>query len=245
MKQSTQFFLGIQSYKDAHVFISKHKLWGYIFVPGLLNIILVIGTIYLMKFLKISDYFDITQYDWGWFSWLLKTLGFIINIVGFAIVAVIYLFIYKNLLLILMSPILSLLIDKVDEINTGQKIPFSFSQIFKDLSRGLRITLRNMSFELLFIGLFFLLGFIPLIGFIFPILLLAIQWYFVGFGMLDFTNERRRLNYKERIKYCRNNKWLAVSNGMIFTLILLVPLIGILIAPTYAAVAANIGINKK
>lgn len=244
MKQASQFLVGIGSFQSAHKFITKNKLWAYVLLPGLINLLIIASVYILLKNVKVSQFYDITEFNIKYLNWLLKAFSIILEFIRVIIVVIIYLFVYKNLVLILMSPILSLLVDKVDEINTGKKFSFSLRQVALDFLRGLRITLRNIGIEVVFIVLFFFLTLVPLVGPAFPILLLFIQYYFIGFGMIDYTNERRRLTYHQRIEYCRRNKWLAIANGVVFTALLFLPLIGIMIAPAYATVAANISINR-
>lgn len=74
--------------------------------------------------------------------------------------------------------------------------------------------------------------------------MLIISMYYFGFFMIDYTGERYRLSIKQSVKFMRNNKGFAIANGLIFYLILMIPLLGLLVAPSYAVVAATIGVEK-
>jgi CysZ protein len=62
--------------------------------------------------------------------------------------------------------------------------------------------------------------------------------------MIDYSNERHRLRIGESVLFVRKSKGLAIANGMIFYLILLIPFVGLLFAPSYAVVAATIATEK-
>ena len=144
----------------------------------------------------------------------------------------------------IISPALAILSEKTDELITNQKYPFSFKQLLKDIIRGCKIVLRNMIIEFLFIIAGFILSFIPIIGYICPVILFLISMYFYGFSMIDYSNERERLNVKQSVKFIRKNKGFAIANGLIFYCLMLIPLVGILIAPSYSVIAATIGTQK-
>ena len=52
--------------------------------------------------------------------------------------------------------------------------------------------------------------------------------------MLDYSCERHKLSPTESIAYIGNHKGLAVGNGMVFYLMHLVPIVGWMLAPSYA-----------
>jgi CysZ protein len=141
-----------------------------------------------------------------------------------------------------MSPIMALLSEKTDEIITGKKYPFVWDQFVRDVFRGIAIALRNMFIEFGFIIASFFLMWIPVIGWVMPIILLLISYYFYGFSMLDYTSERRKLKYRESIRYIRSNKGLAIGNGFIFSLLFSLPIFGGMIASVVAPVAATIAV---
>ncbi len=144
----------------------------------------------------------------------------------------------------IMSPVLALLSEKTEKILTGSDYPFKFMQLIKDIIRGNLIVIRNISIEILWTVLLFFIGYIPIIGYFAPIVLLMISFYFFGFSMIDYSSERHKLSIRESIKYVRKNKGFAIANGCIFYLLLLIPVLGLLVAPSYSIVAATIGVEK-
>lgn len=143
-----------------------------------------------------------------------------------------------------MSPILALLSEKTEQLITGNKYPFSLKQLIKDILRGISIVLRNTVIELFYLISFFFIGFIPVIGLFTPLVMFVISMYFYGFSMIDYNSERYRLSVTQSVQFVRKNKGFAIANGMIFYALLLIPVLGLLIAPTYAVVAASIGFDR-
>jgi len=46
MPLSPKFRLGFKTYSDAHKLIVKHHLWGYVFLPAIINVIMLLLVIF-------------------------------------------------------------------------------------------------------------------------------------------------------------------------------------------------------
>lgn len=141
-----------------------------------------------------------------------------------------------------MSPVMALLSERADEIITGKKYKFNFSQFLHDILRGISIAIRNMLIELSIILFCFILVWIPIIGWLSPVFLLIVSYYFYGFSMIDYTSERRKLNVTESVAYIRKNKGLAIGNGFVFALVFAFPIIGAIVVAVLAPIAATIAV---
>ena len=64
------------------------------------------------------------------------------------------------------------------------------------------------------------------------------------FSMLDYTNERRGFGVVRSIEYINKRKGLAIGNGMVFYMLLGIPLLGWVVAPGYAVVAATLSMHE-
>lgn len=144
----------------------------------------------------------------------------------------------------IMSPLLAILSEKTEKVITGNIYPFKFKQFLKDIVRGNLIVIRNILIELIWTVIFFFVSYIPILGFFSPIVLILISFYFYGFSMIDYSSERHKLSIKESVHYVRKNKGFAIANGCIFYLLLLIPVVGLLIAPAYSIIAATLGVEK-
>jgi CysZ protein len=67
----------------------------------------------------------------------------------------------------------------------------------------------------------------------------------MGFSMLDYTNERKGLSSAESIHFINRHKGLAIGNGMVFYCMHLIPVVGWILAPGYAVIAATLSMQEK
>lgn len=244
--------IGFSSHIKAIEFIAKHNLWLYFLWPLLIAIgLYVVGftsTFYLGDLLaeKITSWIQLDGEWEGWMDGLRKVLSFLVGFVLKLLMLVLFSSMLKYIVLIICSPILALLSERIDEIVTGTTIPFNFGQLLHDMLRGILITLRNMFLELaiwfgcLFIGIIPVLGWLlvwPLMGF-----KMVTAWYFLGFSMMDYSYERRRMKISEGVRFTRRHKGIAIANGFLFSLLLMIPFLGISIAPVLSCVAATLAV---
>lgn len=247
-----QFILGLKHFIAATGFMAKHKLLHYYLFPLLLSILFYIGiTAFTIRFAKsITDYLiykhlpvpEINTNDFPSFLAFFNA-NFIQNITTVIVGLVVFFIaakISKYLVLIILSPLFAYLSEVVEEKITGNVYPFVLTQFLKDILRGIRIAVRNFIIEFALIGLFTIAGFFagPFAILIVPILWL-VSAYFYGFSMIDYTCERRRLSVKQGIAFIRQHRALAVANGSLYTLLDMVPLIGLMVAPINSVVGAT------
>jgi len=62
--------------------------------------------------------------------------------------------------------------------------------------------------------------------------------------MIDYSLERNKLSPAASIDFISHHKGLAIGNGLMFYLMHIVPLIGWVLAPAYAVVAATLSLYK-
>lgn len=217
--------------------LSKYKLWSFTIIPFVLSILL-----FTITFGAAWSFAD-SLGDWlfGWYKWEFGQ-GFIDkaeNWVGGFIILAFALLTFKYLLLILISPFMSLLSERMEDRMYGEKeVPFKMSRFLADFARGVRISLRNIFKELLLTLLLLIVGIIPLVGFISPVLIFLVQAYYAGFGNMDFSLERH-FDVKNSALFVKQNKGLALGNGTAFILCLLVPVVGVIFGPVLTSVAAS------
>lgn len=241
-----ELIIAIQSYSQAHQFIIKHKLWKWILIPGLL---------YTLLFLTGMYYFGQTAGDFiewmamktglrGWIDQFSNSFVGFLFVFGTAllwlIMMLLYFSLFKFLFLIIGSPVFAFLSEKTASIIEGKDFPFSFTQLGKDILRGIKLALRNSVWQTVYVLSILLLSLIPLIGWLTPILAVLVECYYYGFSMLDYSMERQKKTPAESIFYIGNHKGLAIGNGFIFYLMHMVPIIGWILAPSYAVVAATL-----
>jgi len=247
------FKLGLQSYSEAFSFIFKNKLGGYFLFPLLLNLVLFAIGFYSISawgdqlIEHLNEWMGIESWDfWGasvlagsikWLVWLILRLLFFLT----------YAYLGGYLIIILLSPVFAFLSEKTENILTNRNTPFNVRQFLKDIRRGVLLALRNLTIELLLTLALFILSFIPIVGYFTTLILFLVSAYFYGFSFIDYTLERQRLDIQHSVRFIRSNKGLAIGNGFVFCLVLMIPFIGVSLAGFIAiisVVAATISANK-
>jgi CysZ protein len=236
-------------YFKAFRFVKQHKLWGFVIVPGLVNIAMVMAIIYASFYYSDQLKETILDQAYEWLDWLpnymLDSIVFVMSMLIRFVLFAIYLYVYKTLIMILLSPMLSYLAEKVRLILTGEEKPFGLEQLIADSIRGIRIALRSLGMELLAYMLIFILTLMPIVQFFTPVLLILLQAYFHGFSMLDYCMEARGVGYKESILEIKKKKPLAIGNGIGFYTLTLIPIIGWMLAPTLGVIAAYLSLEGR
>lgn len=234
-----EVFNGIQDYFTAYRLLNELNLWKYFKIPIVISFLLGITVIFSSW--SFSD--DVGSYIssiWG-FSWGKQTVIAISNFIGGLIVFAFGIVIFKHALMIIAAPFMSPISEKIERHIYGivKKPGTGFKAQTSAFARAFKLSLRNFVVEILWIIPFFIFSFIPVIGFIFLILIFLVQAYYAGFGNMDYTLERY-FPYKRSIQYVRNHSGIAIGNGIVFMVILLIPIVGILIVLPLSAVAGTI-----
>ncbi|MDY0779788.1 EI24 domain-containing protein [Tenacibaculum sp. IB213877] len=227
---------GIQAYTNSFSLISKLKLWKYFAIPILISVLVAIVIVIIAFTLSdnIGHYIaSIWKWDWG-----KETFEVISTFLSGLIIVAIGLILYKHIVMALSAPFMSPVSEKIENHLRGKTHQHRNTSFSEQLIRGIRINIRNLFKELLFTILILLLSFIPVIGILSSVLLLLVQAYYAGFGNMDYTLERH-YKYKESIEFVRKNRGLAIGNGIVFILMLLIPVIGVILVLPLSVTAAS------
>jgi CysZ protein len=251
-----EIVISIQSYFKAHAFIQKHKLWRWIILPGIIYAILFGVSMYF--FSKSAN----AAIEWltietglkGWLNRLQDSwIGFLFTVGGimlWLILMLLYFSLFKYIWLIVGAPVFSFLSERTASIIKGEKFEFSFNQYLSDVLRGMRMALRNTLWQTVYIISIIFLSLLPFIGWISPIIAILVECYYYGFSMLDYTCEREKMSANKSIDFIGSHKGLAIGNGIVFYLLHCLLVVGWVLAPAYAVIAATISMyevrdNKK
>jgi len=246
-----EIVIAFQSYIKAHQFIVKYRLWKWILIPGLLYMILFSTGMYF--FWKSSN----EAVTWlshvlGIEGWLHRQQSLALSflfVMGGIMVRLILVFFYfslfKYFFLIVGSPVFAYLSEKTESLIEGKEFPFSLKQLLKDMVRGIRLAGRNALWQTVYTVSILILSFIPVAGWITPMISLFIECYYYGFSMLDYSCERHKLSASESISFIGKHRGFAIGNGLGFYLMHLVPFVGWALAPSYAVIAATISLYHQ
>lgn len=246
-----EIVIAFQSYVKAHQFISRHLLWKWIILPGILYMILFcIGMYFFWASANgavswLSDLLGVERWLHRQQSAALSFLFVMGGIMVRLVLVFFYFSLFKYLFLIIGSPLFAYLSEKTEAIIEGKSFQFSFSQLLTDMARGSKLSLRNCLWQTVYTVSILILSFIPLIGWITPVISAFVECYYYGFSMLDYSCERHNLSASESIAFIAKRRGLAIGNGLVFYLMHLVPFVGWVLAPSYAVVAATISLYHQ
>ncbi len=228
---------GIKAYFGTFKLISKLGLWKYFAIPILISVVTGLSFVALAYFFSDNLGLLIAKI-WPW-DWGAETFATISTYIGGLLILVLGLILYKHIVMALSAPFMSPVSEKVEAHLLGETKHIHRNTSFRQqLARGIRINVRNLVRELLFMIPLLIISFIPVIGILGTILIFLIQAYYVGFGNMDYTMERH-FNYKESIQFVRKHRGAAIGNGIVFVLMLFIPIIGFIITLPISVVAAS------
>ena len=215
MRFFNNLLFGFKSYGKAVKFIIERKWYWYLAIPAVLMLI-----IYKLGAMLRDHHSTPTADNMNEIVW------FIIYVFIEIMIANLLMKFSKYLVVIILSPMLSSMSMKTEKVLTGKTYPFDFKQLVHDIKRAMKIVIRNIMWETLFI---LIISIVAYIGWEdsknSPIFYLtyAIGFFYYGFGFLDYILERRRMNMDQSITFVRDHRGLAVAIGCVYSILILVP----------------------
>ncbi|WP_223550240.1 EI24 domain-containing protein [Aestuariivivens sp. NBU2969] len=230
--------IGIKAYFGVFGLISKLKLWKYFAVPMLISLITAVAIFGMAYGLSdnVVDYITSIFRSWNSYEWVKTTFRILTGL----IIIVIGLILFKHIIMALSAPFMSPVSEKIEAYLAGStSLPHRNTTFLQQLWRGIRINSRNLFMELLLTIPILLLKFIPVVNIFSTVLLFLVQSYYAGFGNMDYTLERH-FRYGESLKFVRQHRGLAIGNGIVFILLLIIPLIGVVLVLPLSVTAASL-----
>lgn len=229
---------GMKAYTGTFGLISKLKLWKYFFIPILISV-LTAAAIGFTAYGLSDNVGRFIAKVWIW-NWGKETFLSISNVVGAIVVLAIGLILYKHIIMALSAPFMSPVSEKIEAHLTGvRNVDYRTTSFKEQLWRGIRLNVRNLGRELLFTIPLLILKFIPVVNIFSAILLFLMQAYYAGFGNIDYTLERH-FKYDESVTFVKKNRGVAIGNGIVFMLFLLIPVVGIILVLPMSVTAASV-----
>ncbi|MDR1834392.1 MAG: EI24 domain-containing protein [Fusobacteriaceae bacterium] len=228
----------LRSFGEAFEDVRRADLRKYYILPGILGIILFFLTIAL----GFGLFELITRHvnEWGKLGKFRSLAAVVMGVLAFLLVAAVYFLIYKTLLLLILTPLMSRVSERTDSFLTGREYRFTLRENLRFIGRGVKIGLICFVKQAALMLALFLLEFVipPLAVFNF-ITVFLIQGYFTGYTFMDYTLERYGFSSKESLRYLKEHAVLSTTAGALFNLGILVPVAGIFIAPLVTCVAVT------
>lgn len=245
-----EIIIAIQSFIDAHHFIRKHRMWKWIIVPGIIYTILFSAGM-LFFWASANDAVNWLSKTIGLEVWLQKQrsewINFLFLMAGMMLRLILVLFyfsLFKYFILIVGAPVFAYLSEKTAQIMEGNDVVISSRQVVADSFRGIKLVLRNLLWQTVYFLSLLLLALVPLFGWITPLIALFTECFYYGFSMMDYSLQRTRTPRVAGIDFITRYKGLPIGNGLMFYLMHFVVVIGWVLAPAYAVVAATLSLYK-
>lgn len=241
-----EIVIAIQSWSEAHRFIQKHRLFRWIIIPGIIyTILFIVGMLLFWR--SADDVYSWASEQLRIEAWLQKersawlSFFFVMNGVMLRLVLVLFYFsLFKYLILIIGSPVFAYLSEKTEAIIEQKEHSFNWQELKKDARRNSKLALRNAGWQVFYLVCLILLSFVPLIGWVTPVIALLMECYYFGFSMLDYSFARNQFSLGQSTLFTARHKGLAIGNGLLFYLMHVV----IILAPAYAVIAATLSVHK-
>ena len=236
----TAFINGVTAYFKAFGIISEMRLWKYLLIPGIISLLLG-GGIAAAAY-GFSGSLGALLIAWWPFQFGLTALTKIAGVIAGVLIVVSSLIIYKHIIMVLISPFMTPLAQKVEDNLRGVERAyrgFDPQQAVTDILRGLRIAFRNIFREMFYVLLLLPINLIPGFGSLISTLgIFLVQSFYAGFGNMDYVLERH-FNVRKTVSFVRANRGLAIGNGSVYMLLLMTGF-GFLFAPPLATIAATV-----
>ncbi len=210
-------------------------------IPMLISVLVFLSVVLVsISFSEVIGLYISNFWSWDFGK---ETINTVSMILGGIILISIGLILFKHLVMILSAPFMGPISKKIEDDFIGVTSQVQVSSPLTLVFRSLKISSRNLFRELLFSIPILLLGLIPFIGFFSLIFLFLMQAYFAGFGNMDYTLERH-FSYQKSIHFVKKNKGIAIGNGLVFMLFLLIPFVGIIFIIPFSVTSATIATVK-
>lgn len=229
-----ELFNGLSFFMQGVRFIRANRLSKFYFAPFVMAVILFFLNLNLSSNAATYIASSLSQFlDQSFVEEYLPILPDMLYWLIYIAIRIIVFFIIAYLsgffILILMSPILSYLSKKTEQILTGEKADGVLS-VLAETIRGISVALRSFIVETLLSLLLFVVGFVPVAGFVVPFISIGLSNYFYAFSFADYFFERRGLSYAESKKAMQPVKWRLMGVSIPFTCFLFIPFIGTFMA---------------
>ena len=239
-------YQGCSAYSEVYEIISRLKLWKFFVIPMLISF-LVFSMILVVSFSLSNSIGSYIASFWSW-DFGQETIHAISRFFGGLLIIIFGFISFKHIIMALSTPFMGPISKIIEDDINGVVSQVKTSTPSGLLMRGIRISLRNLLRELVLSIPILLFGLIPVVGFFSVVMLFLMQAYFAGFGNMDYTLERH-FSYQKSVFFVKKNKGLAMGNGIVFMLFLLIPFLGVILVHPLSVTAATIvtvkSINKE
>lgn len=238
---------GLKAVYSAFGWIKRHKkLRRYFILPAILSLVLLAGAVTGFYILLLPLLDRLPQSDHAVWGRILELLRPVLAAAVFSLLVLLALLAYSSLGSVIIAPFNDLLSEQVEKIRHADDFDAAFSlrRLAGDLSR-VAANVARMLFSLLgvFLGLA-VLNAVPVIGTWLHLGMTFLYTLFTfGFQFLEFSLERRRLNFSQKLRIAWRYRYHTLGLGLGFLILTFIPIVDFLGLNLGAIAGTNIFID--
>lgn len=211
----------------------KEKRFSVFFIPGL--IIALFFYVYINLIGAIQGLVGYLSYT----PWIGNYMEIGVDSV-FTWINGISIYIYQFIIITLLSPFHTVLSQRVETEINSEKFSSTLSQFINDILRTIGVIVLG---GIIYLSLYLIWSMFAWsfgLSFLSPFVSLILVAFFTGFNSYDYALERHKVSVKESWKYAFKHPLSMIITGLIFTLLLYIPIIGVVIAPVLLTMVGTI-----
>lgn len=234
------FMDGLRAYTRVAGTLTRHKLWHYQLLPAVVSLIISSALIIAMFIAggSIAGWVDArVNLDTVWLD---KLVTYSAGVLAIIAMLVAFFFLHKHVVIVALSPFLGRLAENIIRASEGEEPSPTLSTI-QSIRRAAHISIRSLFFELTITIALLATGFIfPPLSLITTPLAFLIEARFAGYGLIDFPLEYRGFTVARSIQYSKLHRAEATGIGAGYILLMLIPVVGWMLAPTFGTTAGTL-----
>lgn len=236
-----EILAGLKTYPRAWRLIWQARLWPLLVIPGLIGMFYfpLVGLLTFWHGGKVARYL---QESWLPEFLKQKVIAWLVTAAVWILALYLGFILFRNLVMILYSPVLSYLSQRTEEAaRAGGRRGSNPGGMVRGALRGIGVSLTSLGLALVGFVICCLLLLIPVLGQVaMPVLLPLSQMFLAGHGFVDPTLERRDLGVSASFRFAWRHRGRVVGCGCGFVLLTLLPVAGWFLGPTLGVVAGTL-----
>jgi CysZ protein len=227
--------------------IRQYGSWKWIWLPGIIYALFFAVCVYLFYTTSgnFSNYIIKHTYIKEWLQSNNQFLSFLFvtsAVMMYLLVLIFYFSLFRILCQLVCAPLFAYISRRTYTYAGGAIQTVAIGALWKDVRR--LCTLRNTLWQTVYFIALIILSLVPVIGWVTPLAGLLTECHYSGYPMMDLACTRREKAIRPTTHFISLHKGLATGNGLVFYILVTIPVAGWIVAPVYAVVAATLTANK-